>query len=76
MSLIAGPKGTAAEKGVPVVALPKYLENIGYRLPGRRAELSVGVLNLNDRDYRLEPLTLYQELPHRRTAVMSFRFYF
>jgi len=49
---------------------------IGYRLPGRRAELSVGVLNLNDRDYRLEPLTLYQELPHRRTAVMSFRFYF
>ena len=49
---------------------------IGYRLPGRRAELSVGVLNMNDRDYHLEPLTLYQELPHRRTAVVSFRFYF
>jgi len=49
---------------------------IGYRLPGRRAELSVGVLNMSDRDYRLEPLTLYQELPHRRTAVVSFRFYF
>ena len=49
---------------------------LGYRLPGRRAELTVGVLNLTDRDYRLEPLTLYQELPRRRTAVVGLKFYF
>ena len=49
---------------------------LGYRLPGRRAELTVGILNLTDRDYRLEPLTLYQELPHRRTALVGLKFYF
>jgi hypothetical protein len=39
----------------------------GYRFAHRRAELSFGILNLTDRDYRLDPLTLYNELPHART---------
>jgi tetratricopeptide (TPR) repeat protein len=49
---------------------------VGYRFPERRAEISFGLLNLTDRDYRLSPLTLYSELPRRRTAVVNFKFYF
>ena len=49
---------------------------LGYRFPHRRAELTLGVLNINDRDYRLNPLTLYSELPRKRTAVVSFKFTF
>ncbi len=48
----------------------------GYRFCQRRAELSVGILNLTDQDYRLNPLTVYSELPRERvfTARFSFRF--
>ena len=42
----------------------------------RRAELSVGVLNLTDRDYKLNPLTLYNELPRERLLTVSFKFNF
>jgi lipoprotein NlpI len=49
---------------------------VGYRFPLRRAEISVGVLNITDRDYRLNPLTLYSELPRERTAVVNLKFYF
>jgi Tfp pilus assembly protein PilF len=49
---------------------------IGYRLPHRHAEISVGVLNITDRNYHLNPLTLYSELPRERTAVVNFKFYF
>lgn len=41
----------------------------GYRLSQRRAEITVGVLNLADQDYRLNPLTLYNDLPRERTFV-------
>ena len=49
---------------------------VGYRFPRRYAELSVGVLNLTDRDYRLNPLTLYAELPRERTAVVTLKINF
>jgi Tfp pilus assembly protein PilF len=48
----------------------------GYRFARRRAELSVGVLNLTDQDYRLNPLTLYNELPRDRTFAVRFSFNF
>ena len=35
----------------------------GYRMPRRYAELQLGVLNLADTDYRLNPLNLHAELP-------------
>ena len=49
---------------------------VGYRFPLRRAEISAGVLNITDRNYRLNPLTLYSELPRQRTAVVNLKFYF
>lgn len=38
----------------------------GYRLWQRRVEARVGILNLTDQDYRLNPLNFYLELPRER----------
>jgi outer membrane receptor protein involved in Fe transport len=48
----------------------------GYRFPRRRAEITVGVLNLTDRDYHLSPLNLHQETPQDRTFYAQFNFHF
>ncbi|MBI3881027.1 MAG: FecR domain-containing protein [Verrucomicrobia bacterium] len=48
----------------------------GYRFLHRAAEVRVGVLNLMDRDYSLNPLNLHAEQPRARTFAASFRFYF
>jgi tetratricopeptide (TPR) repeat protein len=48
----------------------------GYRFAGRKVELTLGVLNLTDQDYRLNPLTLYTELPRERTFLARFHFNF
>ena len=49
---------------------------VGYRFPRRRVEVRVGLLNLSDRDYHLNPLNLTSELPHDRTVVVNLRFSF
>lgn len=48
----------------------------GYRFPRRQAEITLGVLNLADEDYRLSPVSLYAELPRQRTLFASLRFNF
>jgi len=48
----------------------------GYRFPRRYAEIRVGVLNLFDTDYRLNPLTPYGDLPRSRTVTASLRLNF
>ena len=45
----------------------------GYRFLQRRGEVRVGLLNISDRDYKLNPLTLYNELPRQRTLVVSLK---
>ena len=49
---------------------------LGWRLPGRRAEVRIGVLNLTDQDYRLNPLNYLLEPPRERTFVTSLRLSF
>src|SRR6185436_12442996 len=44
---------------------------MGYRFAQRRVELRVGGLNLTDRDYHLNPLTLPAALPRGRTVLVS-----
>lgn len=46
----------------------------GYRFWQRRIEARVGILNLTDQDYRLNPLNLTARLPRDRTFMASFRF--
>lgn len=48
----------------------------GYRFAHRRAEFRLGVLNLFDRDYHLNPLNLHAELPRERTFITSLRLNF
>jgi Flp pilus assembly protein TadD len=43
---------------------------LGYRTPGRRLSVTLGILNLTDENYRLSPLTLYNDLPRGRTAAV------
>jgi Flp pilus assembly protein TadD len=48
----------------------------GYHFPRRQAQLTLGVLNLTEQDYRINPLNLYSELPRHRTFTASFKFNF
>jgi hypothetical protein len=49
---------------------------VGYRFNRNRAEISVGMLNINDADYRLSPLNPYGDIPRERAAVVRCRFTF
>ena len=49
---------------------------VGYRFAKRRAEVHLGVLNLADQDYRLNPLNLHAELPRHRMFVAGAKFNF
>ncbi len=46
---------------------------VGYRSPNRKMEVSVGLLNLTDQDYHLNPLTSYADLPRSRMLVLRLR---
>jgi tetratricopeptide (TPR) repeat protein len=48
----------------------------GYRFNDNRCEVSAGVLNLGDADYRLSPLNPRAEIARERTAVLRCRFTF
>jgi hypothetical protein len=48
----------------------------GWRFLRRRLEVRTGLLNITDRDYRLNPLNLTSELPHGREVFVSLRFSF
>ena len=48
----------------------------GYRSPHRHYELRVGLLNIADTNYRLDPINAYPELPRKQTLALSLRFNF
>ena len=48
----------------------------GYRFPRRRAAVTLGILNLTDQNYRLNPLNIYNELPRERTLMARFQINF
>ncbi|HWN95840.1 MAG TPA: TonB-dependent receptor [Methylomirabilota bacterium] len=54
----------------------QFNAHIGYRFPRRRAELRLGVLNLTNQDYRLNPLNVMNELPRERTFTASVKIVF
>ncbi len=49
---------------------------LGYRFPRRHAEIRLGLLNITDQDYRLNPLNTYNALPRNRTVAASLRLNF
>lgn len=48
----------------------------GYRFAHQRGELRLGLLNLTGQDYRLNPLTIYEELPRERVFAARLKFSF
>lgn len=48
----------------------------GYRFPRRRAQIELGLLNIADRDYKLNPLNLYSDLPRARTLFAGLKLNF
>ncbi|HUD45820.1 MAG TPA: TonB-dependent receptor [Candidatus Baltobacteraceae bacterium] len=48
----------------------------GYRFPRRHVEVMVGVVNIGNQDYNIDPLTYFLEQAHSRTFVASFKFNF
>src|SRR5439155_25562571 len=54
----------------------QYNVYLGYRFLQRRGEARVGLLNIGNRDYRLNPLTLYNELPRERMLTVSLKLNF
>ena len=48
----------------------------GYRFLHRKAEITVGLLNITDQNYNLNPLNLYNELPRSRTLALRAQFNF
>jgi len=48
----------------------------GYRFLQRRAELTLGLLNITDQNYKLNPLNLYNELPRSRTLALRLQINF
>ncbi|HEY3760270.1 MAG TPA: FecR domain-containing protein [Verrucomicrobiae bacterium] len=48
----------------------------GYRFWHRQAQLQVGLLNIANQNYQLNPLNLYSDIPRSRTLEASFQFYF
>jgi len=57
-------------------SFPQLNFYVGYRFPKRRAELTVGVLNLTDQDYRLSPLNYYLEMPRERVLYLRLQLNF
>ena len=49
---------------------------VGYRFLKRHADVRLGLLNIGDTNYRLNPLTLHSELPRERTLAARLQFYF
>jgi tetratricopeptide (TPR) repeat protein len=49
---------------------------VGYRSPRRKAEVMLGLLNIGDQNYSLNPLNLYNELPRSRTLVLRLQLSF
>jgi hypothetical protein len=49
---------------------------IGYRFPRRKAEITLGFLNITGQNYNLNPLNLYNELPRSRTLALRLQLSF
>ena len=61
------------EPGDDIFQLNAY---VGYRLRRNFGDLTIGFLNLTDKDYKLNPLNYYNELPRNRTLLVRMRLNF
>jgi len=63
-------------KGEPGDDFWQFNAFAGYRFPRRRAEITLGLLNISGRNYKLNPLNIYSDLPRERTLAVRFSVHF
>jgi hypothetical protein len=61
---------------LPGEEFPVFNIFAGWRLPRQRGDLSLGVLNVGGKDYHLNPLNSFTELPHERVFAARIRMRF
>jgi tetratricopeptide (TPR) repeat protein len=71
-----GQSNSGYTPGEPGADFWQFNAFVGYRFPRRKAEVTLGLLNITDQNYSLNPLNLYNELPRSRTLVLSLRLNF
>jgi hypothetical protein len=49
---------------------------VGYRFRRNYGDVTLGLLDINDQDYKLNPLNYYNELPRERTLAVQVRLNF
>ncbi|HSA02800.1 MAG TPA: TonB-dependent receptor, partial [Candidatus Paceibacterota bacterium] len=64
------------DPGLPDDAFWQLNAWVGCRILDRRADIRLGLLNITDKDYRLNPLNLHRDLPRDRTLVVRCAFSF
>jgi outer membrane receptor protein involved in Fe transport len=62
--------------GEPGDSFAQFNLYAGYRFPRRHAEVMLGVINIGNQDYNIDPVTYFLEQAHTRTFVASFKFNF
>lgn len=75
-SVTADPGGSATRQRAPAEVFPQINLVLGFRFLQRRGEIAVGGLNLTGEDYRLNPISLYPELPRERVFYARVRLRF
>jgi outer membrane receptor protein involved in Fe transport len=62
--------------GEPSADFWQFNAFVGYRFLHRKAQVTLGLLNITDQNYNLNPLNLYNELPRSRTLALRFQLNF
>ena len=71
-----GQSSSGYVQGIPSESVWQTDVWAGWRSVGRKVVVRLGLLNLLDTGYHINPLTLYNETPQHRTAAMQVRFSF
>jgi tetratricopeptide (TPR) repeat protein len=71
-----GQSNSGYTPGEPGADFWQFNAFVGYRFPRRKAEITLGLLNITDQNYNLNPLNLYNELPRSRTLVLRLQLSF
>ena len=73
---IVNPVLQTTDQALPSSDFWQFNAHLGYRFYRNRCEVSCGVLNMGGRDYRLNPVNPYAELPRERTFVVRCKLVF
>jgi tetratricopeptide (TPR) repeat protein len=65
-----GQSNSGYNPGEPAADFWQLNALVGYRFLQRKAQVTLGLLNITDQNYNLNPLNLYNEMPRSRTLAL------